>query len=178
MCVWVLEVPLVGPFYPSWRNSRSCPPFRAPLVRVRRLSLVWGRRDLVRSLKVLPHCPPQYFNDSDSILFSLGSKSSILKDAMAAGTPKVSENNSAHFLPSEGCFLHPITFPACSLYCCSVCSRKVATLWEPVLGEAAVPLGWSSQVPTHSFLIPHAARGQQNFRTQWAQGLQIVSNDS
>lgn len=51
--------------------------------------------DLMRSLKALLSLPASFV--TDPILFSLGSKSSILKDAMAAGTPKVSEHNSAYF---------------------------------------------------------------------------------
>uniref|UniRef100_A0A803XL08 Uncharacterized protein n=1 Tax=Meleagris gallopavo TaxID=9103 RepID=A0A803XL08_MELGA len=69
---------------PSLWLSSHCPYRLTP-----HFSPGWKSSLLLEILsKSSPRCPLQCFHGSDPILFSLGSKNSILKDAMAAGTPK------------------------------------------------------------------------------------------
>ncbi|NXL81177.1 RN220 ligase, partial [Leptocoma aspasia] len=68
--------------------------FKKNLDAYKKKSSCWSREeeqcallfDLIRALKALSSLPATFV--TDLVLFSLGSKSSILKDAMAAGTPK------------------------------------------------------------------------------------------
>lgn len=119
--------------------------------------------ELCALLFELPHCPPRRFRGSDPLLFSLGSKNSILKDAMAAGTPKVSEHSSARFTP-EGCSLLPVTFPAQTLPRHSLFPSEVAVLGCPQQCHALWPVQQRGCCPYSPTVLerpgPRAAWGQ------------------
>lgn len=163
---WVWVAPFLGSAPWSIFSCRlgwHCPLFCALPGQDKESPVAPGMGSSVLCCLSSPHCLPRQFRGSDPLLFSLGSKNSILKDAMAAGTPKVSEHSSVRFT-LEGRSLLPIAFPAQSLPCHSLFPREVTVLGCPQQCHALGPgqqRGCCPHTPTVlERLGPCAAQGQ------------------